>query len=459
VTWLDRISAAWRALRESRAVSVWSNQLSWGGLVSAGQMSNAGILISPDRALSLAAYYAAINRIATDVSSLPLRVYRRRRQGGRDEIVDHPVAELLGTSPDGETTSMRWRQALIGHILGWGNGYAEITFDAAGYPTGLYLLDPSTTIPDRVAQNKRLYYRLGGMEGKATLPPSRVLHCAGFGFDGLRGYSVARLASEAIGLGIAAERFGGSFFGNSVKPSGWLELPYRLQNDEAVKRLSMTWHANYGGVDNTGKVPILEGGAKFHPTSIPPDDAQFLQTRQFQVIEIARLFGIPPHKIGDYSSTGSAYRALEEANTDYQLTTIAPWCRAIEEELNRKLLTTDERKAGFYIEHNQAQIARGNMSTRGEFYSKLASLGVLSPNDIAALEGFNPIGDDGDRRFVSTALVPLDQPTERQPAASPPDVGPTPDGKEAPAPPPESINDDSRHKTNGHTNRIQEVLA
>jgi HK97 family phage portal protein len=417
-----------------RAISWWSDKLSFGGLVSSGTMANSGVLVTPERALALTPYFAAIDRISTDVASLPLQVFRRRKSGGRDEVRDHPVAELLAYSPDGETTSMRWRQAVMGHTLGWGNGYAEIEFDRGGRPLGLYHLDPSTTAPDRRPQDRKLFYRTGAQ----TIPPARVLHFAGFGFDGLRGYSRAQVAREAIGLGLGAERYGSGFFGNSAIPSGVIEVPHKLKDKLAVDELRRGWEANYGGADNARKTAVLEQGAKFTPFPISNEDAQFLLTRQFQVVEVARLFGIPPHKIGDYSQTGSAYRALEESNLDYMITTIRPWCEQVEQELNRKLFTKAERAQGVYCCHDMTEFLRGDSKARGVMYEALFGLSVLTPNDVREQEGLNPIGPDGDHRFVSNQFTPLEK--ALAPTPPPPDNAPPPaPAKAAPAAPKGSV--------------------
>ena len=410
-----------------RATSYWSDKLSWGGLIGPGLMPSAGIMVSPDRALSLTAYYAAVHRISTDTASLPLVVYRRRKSGGRDLATNHRLTEVLGVSPDGEATSLQWRQAQMGHVLGWGNSYAEIESDRGGRVLKLHLLDPSTTRAARRGDGK-LVYRFDGPEQK-SVDPSRILHVAGLGFNALEGYSVAKYHAEAIGTALAAERAGGAFFGNGSRPSGVLELPYKLENEEAVERLRRTWGMKYGGVDNHGSVPILEGGAKFTPMSIPPQDAQYIQTRQFQVIEIARMFGIPPHKIGDYSQTGSAYRALEEANLDYLITTIRPWCEVIEQQYEFKLLTARERAAGYHVEHDMSAYLRGDSKSRSAYYTSLFALAVLTPNQIRECEGMNPIGPDGDTRYLSNqytpaeALEPDGQPdepeTQDQPLAQP----------------------------------------
>lgn len=362
-----------------------------------------GIAVTERSAMALAAVFSAINVLATDTASLPLRAYRRRPDGGRDEVRDHPVADLVMNSPDGETTSMRWRQALAGHVLGWGNGYAEIRFRSDGRPGALHLLDPANTRPERTARTNALRYRID--ESGRYLPPRRVLHVAGLGYDGLTGYSPIGQARQTIGLGIAAETFGASFFGQGARPGGVIEWDQKFGSEEDIKRFRSDWNSVHQGAENAAKVALLYPGMKYKAISISPEDAQFIATRQFQVIEIARLYRLPPHKIGDYSQSHLAN--IEASNLDYLTTSLMPWLEAIEQELNRKLFTPEERQAGLYVEHNMAAFLRGDMKARAEFYTKLRDLGVFNPNQIAARENLNPIGPEGDIRLVPGNMVPL----------------------------------------------------
>jgi hypothetical protein len=197
---------------ESRALSIPQLKAIHG--LYAGD-SLAGVRVTPDSALTFISVYAAVNRLATDVASLPLNVYRQRADGGRDRVPTHPADRLVYLTPDEETTAKRFRQALLAHVLTHGNGYAEITFDGMGRPSGLYLLDPKGTEPARTPQSKRLYYKLDN--GK-TLPPYKVLHVAGLGYDGLKGYSPISLARRGVELGLAAEGHGATFFGNGGRP-------------------------------------------------------------------------------------------------------------------------------------------------------------------------------------------------------------------------------------------------
>jgi HK97 family phage portal protein len=411
LTWIaDRLSR--------RAISRWASDPSWGpsSLVAWGQ-TTAGVQVNPETALSLTVVFACINVIATDVSALPLKVYRRKRDGSRMEVRDHPLVDLLAVSPDDETTSMRWRQAMLGHVLGWGNSYAEIERDNGGRVMGLHLLSPHDVKPERVAQNGRLYYRY---KGEKTIPRERMLHVAGLGFDGLKGYSPVEMARQAIGLAIAAERTGGALYGNGAMPKGVLEIPGALKDENAVNRLRSNWNAIHQGSDNAGSIAILEGGAKFTPTSINPEDAQFIATRKFQVEEICRLYRVPQNKV---QAMDNAHLAnIESSNLDYLMTTLTPWCEAMEQSMNFRLLTADERAAGYFIEHQTKALLRGDMRARAEYLTKMRDLGALSVNDICAEEGINPIGPDGDIRLVPLNMVSLEMAGKKPepPAPAPP---------------------------------------
>jgi HK97 family phage portal protein len=372
--------------------------MGWQALIPRGLPVRSGVAITPETALGLTAAYSAINTIATDTACLPLRLYQTRRGGGRDLVTMHPLVEVLKWTPDGETTPMRQRQALMGHTLGWGNGYQEIERNNDGEVIKLHLLCPRATRPQRTQDSeKRLYYQL---ENGEKVAPDRVLHLAGLGFDGLCGYSPITLAREAVGLGLAAEAFGASFFGNGSQASGVLKFPGRL-TDRAREQLRLDWAEHHQGVDNAHKPAILEEGMEWQQTTISPENAQFLATRQFQVVEIARIFRVPPHKIGDFTQAHLAN--IEASNLDYLQTTLSPWCEQQEQILNLRLLTRAERERGLYIEHVLAAILRGDMKARAEFYTKLRDLGAINPDEIRERENLNPLPHG----IGQTYLVPL----------------------------------------------------
>lgn len=375
-----------------------------------------GVSVTERSALSVTAAFACINVISTDTAYPPCRVMFKSSDGSRTERTDHPADPLLRYSPDGEATTMGARQAWMAHALGWGNGYQEIETDLFGRPAALHRLDPATTDAKRRKSDKRLYYAVDG--GASTLRPAKVLHLAGLGFDGLIGYSPIRLARQAFGLALATETFGASLFGNGAHPKGVLTHPSTM-SDEAWDTFRERFDAVHQGVGNGNRLLLLEEGMSWLNTSINPDDAQFLATRMFQVLEICRLYRVPPHKVGDYSQ--SHLSNIEASNIDYLQTVLAPWCERIEQTLSMKLLTEDERQRGFYIEHALAAFLRGDSKSRGEFYKTLRDLGVITPNQIAAMEGMNPIGPEGDIRLVPLNMttlanagkpVPKDMPTK-----------------------------------------------
>lgn len=363
-----------------------------------------GIHINERSALTLTAAFACINVIATDVASLPLQLKQRAPDGATRVVADRPVAGIYGRSPDGVTTPMRHNQALMGHVLGWGNGYNEIVFNGAGEPVEVHQLDPAKTRPVKMRDGVKLFYEIDG--GK-TLPKEKVLHVAGLGFDGLVGYSPVRMARQAIALGKAAEFFGGSFFGNGSKAGGFLKTPKRL-TPEARANLRKSFERTHRGAFNAQRMAVLEEGMEFVKTSIDPEDGQFLVTRQFQVLEIARIWRCPPHKIGDYSQAHLAN--LEQSNLDYVITTVLPWCEQIEQAANLRLLSEQDWADGYYFEHLLTALLRGDSAARVNYYRGMRDLGVMNPDGIAAAEGMNPLPNgQGKVYLVQGAMVPLDR--------------------------------------------------
>jgi HK97 family phage portal protein len=372
-----------------------------------------GIEITPETALTLSSYFCAINVISSDLACLPLKVYQALPDGRRLERRDHPFYRMgwsgsltTGVGPvtpeSGESTHMRVRQAAQAITLGWGNAHLQVFRNGSGELQGCRLLKAGTVTPERRARDNSLYYRAGN--GR-TLRSDEVIHIAGLGGDGLNGYSVAGYARDALELGKSAEHFGKQFFQNSARPAGLLTTNKHLDG-EAQKRLRENWRDMHGG-PNVNGVAVLEEGMGFQQLTIPPEDAQFLITRQFQILEVARMFRLAPHKLIDF--TQSHLSNIEASNIDHVTTTLMPWCEQWEQELNRKLFTQAERDAGLYIEHDMRALLRGDMAARAEFWTKLRDLGVVSPNQICVAENLEPIGPEGDIRLVPLNMVPLDQ--------------------------------------------------
>lgn len=386
-------------------------QLGSSGVVPAAPVLS-GTFVTPETALCLTAVFCAVNVISRDVAGMDRYVSRKLGDGGYDPIDDHPLNEILQIEPDDEHDGFRFFQQLMSHVLLRGNGYAEIVRDPSGYPQQLVPLHPTKTLPKRTKSGK-LYYEL---ENKSTLGPEDVIHLAGMGFDGIVGYSPITCARQSIGLGIAAEQYGAAYFGNSAVPKGVLQTPRRL-SEPAVNNLRRSWNQVHQGSQSAGQVAILEEGVTWQSTQISPEDAQFLQTRKFQLEDVARLFGLPPNKIGEMSKAHLSN--VEESNLDYLSTTLQGWLTMVERELNRKLLSRDDRKT-LRITTDVTLTLRGNTAARTSYYQTLRNLGAISANDIRRREGMRPIdaSHGGDLYLVQAQYQPLDQagtPTTEKP--------------------------------------------
>lgn len=249
-----------------------------------------------------------------------------------------------------------------------------------------------------------LYYQYTTTNGRmVTLLPQDVLHIPGLGFDGIMGYSPIALTKNAIGLGIAAEQYGSKFFGNGAMPSGILTHPSTLKNPKAVRE---AWQATYGGSGNGGKVAVLEEGMTFHALSIPNNEAQFLETRKFQLEEICRIFRVPLHLVGDLEH--ATFSNIEHQSIDFAVHTIRPWLARIEQSMNRALFTEEEKKT-YYVEFNIDGLLRGDYASRMQGYATARQNGWLSANDIRRLEGLNPISEDqgGNLYLINSAMIPV----------------------------------------------------
>lgn len=364
--------------------------------------SSAGVRVTDQTALTFTAFYAAVNRIATDMASLSLAAFERQATGRR-EAPEQPADRVFAVEPNEEMDAFRFRQTEMAKVLMRGNAISELEFTRGGDLAKAWPQEAGTAWADRTPQSKRLYYEFDN--GKRTLPPYKVLHLAGPGPDGITGWSILRLAKTAIGLGLAAETFGATFYGNASVPKGAVSLP-GVATPEMVANLRESIGAIHQGPENAHKPIILEGGATWTNTTIAPDEAQFLQTRQFQVVEIARLFGLPPHKIGDYTQSHRAN--VEEANLDYFVTTLMGWIRMFESAVNRRAFAGSDR-GRYYLEFNAASFLRGNMAARAQFYKEMLALGAITSNEIRRRENFDPIGEAGDQHIIPANMSTLER--------------------------------------------------
>ncbi len=400
-----------------------------GGYVPAAPVLS-GTFVTPETALGLAAVFSAINVIARDVAAMPTNVFRVYPDGGREiETIGElgAINDLLAFQPNDDMNAYRWSRDGMGHVLGRGNQYSEIV-RKRGFVQTIEMLHPVKTVPKRTTVDDggtvgRLYYEL---DNKKRLAPEDVVHFAGLGFDGIIGYSPLTLMRQSIGLAMGAEQFGAAFFGNGAVAHGWLKTPKKL-SEAAVNNLRKTFNQIHQGSQSAHQIGILEEGMDWVQNQISPEDSQFVATREFQVKDIARIFSVPPHKIGDYSESHLA--SVEEANIDYVAMTIMGWVVMREFELNTKLLTRDQRKTHQIITDMSA-LLRGNIQAQMLRIQTLRNVGAWSADDIRRDQGFNPLGPKlgGDKYLVQSQYIPLDQVGN---APSPPPKQPAPEQKGA----------------------------
>ena len=331
--------------------------------------SNAGKRVTDRTALQHIAVYACVRVLSEAIAQLPLHVYKYNDKG-KERVPKHPLYFLLHDQPNPEMTSFVFRETLMSHLLIYGNAYAQIIRNGRGDVLGLYPLMPDKMKVDRDEKNRLIYIYSRYDEanpnlkeqGDIILYADEVLHIPGLGFDGLVGYSPIALAKNAIGISIACEEYGASFFGNGASPSGVLEHPGVIKNPERVRD---AWQRAYGG-RNAHKVAVLEEGMKFTPIAIPNNEAQFLETRKFQIEEIARMYRVPLHMIGDLDH--ATFSNVEHLSLDFVKYSLDPWIVRWEQSLQKALLS-DSEKGQYFVKFNVDGLLRGDYASRMQGYA------------------------------------------------------------------------------------------
>ena len=370
--------------------------------------SSAGKAVTERSAMQMTAVYSCVRILAEAVAGLPLHFYKYETDGSKKKAIDSNLYHLLHDEPNPEMSSFVFRETLMTHLLLWGNAYAQIIRNGKGEIVALYPLMPNKMTVDR-DENGILYYSYqrsqeeGKEAGTVILRTKDVLHIPGLGFDGLVGYSPIAMAKNAIGLAIATEEYGAKFFANGAAPSGVLEHPGTIKDPA---RLRENWNSTFGGSANSGKVAVLEEGMKYTPISISPEQAQFLETRKFQINEIARIFRVPPHMVGDLEK--SSFSNIEQQSLEFVKYTLDPWIIRWEQSLNRTLLNQEEKKT-YFFKFNVEGLLRGDYQSRMQGYATARQNGWMSANDIRELENLDKISaeDGGDLYLINGNMLPL----------------------------------------------------
>lgn len=372
--------------------------------------STSGKNVNEFTAMQTTAVYACVRILSETLAALPLQLYRYT-PGGKERVYDHPLYHLLHDEPNPEMTSFIFRETLMSHLLIWGNAYAQIIRDRLGRVQGLYPLRPDkmTVCRDESGQIYYVYTKTSDENpaikpyGQVPLRKDEVLHIPGLGFDGLVGYSPIAMARNAVGMTMACEEYGASFFANGASPSGVLEHPGVLKDPAKVRD---SWNAVYQGSANAHKVAVLEEGMKYQQIGIPPEEAQFLETRKFQLNEIARLYRIPPHMIGDLEK--SSFNNIEQQSMEFVKYTLDPWVIRWEQAMQKALFLPEEKKQ-FFLKFNVNGLMRGDYESRMTGYSIGRQNGWLSANDIREMEDMNPVPEEegGNLYLVNGSMTKL----------------------------------------------------
>ena len=373
--------------------------------------STAGKNVNERSAMQMTAVYACVRMLSEAIAGLPLHLYHSKPDGGKEKAVGHPLYFLLHDEPNAEMTSFVFRETLMTHLLLWGNAYAQVIRNGKGEVIALYPLMPNRMQVNR-NEKGQLYYQYTTssddaptMEGSTVvLMPEDVLHIPGLGFGGLVGYSPIAMAKNAIGLAIATEEYGAKFFANGAAPSGVLEHPGTIKDPQRVRD---AWMSQFGGSHNSGKVAVLEEGMKYTPISISPEQAQFLETRKFQINEIARIFRVPPHMVGDLEK--SSFSNIEQQSLEFVKYTLDPWVIRWEQSLQRTLLSSEDKKE-YFFKFNLEGLLRGDYASRMSGYATARQNGWMSANDIRELENLDRIPAElgGDLYLINGNMLPLE---------------------------------------------------
>lgn len=375
-----------------------------------GDMTPSGEPVSPETAMQLTAVYACVKILSEAIAELPLHLYRYTVNGGKERAISHPLYFIMHDEPNPEETSFTFREVMMAHLLLWGNSYSQIIRNGRGEVVALYPLMPSQMQVMR-DEGDRLFYvytrETGeadpGKAGTFVLSAEEVLHIPGLGFDGMVGYSPLAMARNALGSALASDKYAAKFYANAATPSGVIEFPGVLKDAKAFRE---KWEGSFSGAVNAGKTPVLEEGMKYHQISISPQDAQFLETRRFNIDEIARIFRIPPHMLADLEK--SSYSNIEQQSLEFVKYTLAPWVARIEQAMRKRLLLPSEKRE-YFFSFNLEGLLRGDYQSRMQGYATARQNGWMSANDIRELENMNriPAEEGGDLYLINGNMLPL----------------------------------------------------
>jgi HK97 family phage portal protein len=396
--WTARKSAAYAGVELSL-----SNPKGWSGLL--GNSTYAGKTVNDETAMQISVVWACIKILSESVGALPLGIFEKEKNGNAHQV-DHPLSEILIDAPNADMTSQEFREAKQTNLGLRGNGYSLKELRPNGNVASLYPIPAQNCVPEKDRETGLIFYKFLDRGKWETLPREKIWHIKGFGSTGLMGYSPIAMARQAMGLSLATEEFGSRFFSQGAKPSGLVKIPTWLKEDQraiARENIAKFWQ----GLENAQKLVLLEGGMDYESVSMPLEDAQFLQTRRFQLHEICRIYRVPPHMVADLER--ATFSNIEQMSLEFVQFTLLPWLTRWERSAERWLLKPEER-GRFFIRLNFEGMLRADSQARADYLTKLVANGLMSRNEARAKENMNGVQGDGmDAYTVQSNMIGVDE--------------------------------------------------
>lgn len=384
----------------------------WLVQIIGGEKTFSGEHVTPERAILNSNVYTCASILGGDIGKLPIQVFKRTREGGIQRDLKHPTADILGIRTNPYMSAYTFKELMRVHQAVWGNGYANIEWNMAGYPKALWPLNPAQTDVETDEQGKVWYTTTLPNGEMRKLPPEDVLHFKSLSLSGLKGITPIAAIREKIGIQQASDKFIGSFYANGTTTRGILKTPAALE-EQAKKVVRAEWEKLHTGLTNAHRIAILDAGFEYQNLGMPLADAQFIETQKLGLSEVAKIYKVPPHKLGMLDR--ATFSNIEHQSLEYVKNTLQPDIVNWEQEIDFKLFTRPERMR-YYVKFNLTSELRGDSESRAKYYKEMIGAGVYSINEVRALEEQSGIGELGDKHYMSLNYTTLENLEEYQKA-------------------------------------------
>jgi HK97 family phage portal protein len=375
---------------------------------SVGGRASSGINVTPETALTSSAVWACVRMISESIATMPVIVYRRRSDGGKERAPSHPLYSVLHDAPNGIQTAFAWKRVMMVHALLYGGGFSLIVPGPRGAVDTLQLIHPNNVDIESIPDGG-IRYLVRGEDGiKRPVNAEDIFHLPGLSLDGTNGLSLVAYARESIGLALAAEHYSGTFYANGAEPSGILKHPGAL-SPQAAQNVKASWHAQHGGLEHAHEIAVLEEGMEWQSTGMTHADAELIEQLDWSAADIARFFNVPLHMIQLMTKTTSWGSGIEEMGIEFVVFSLMPWIKNWEQTIAKQLILAPQ---AYFCEFLVDSLMRGKLQDRYTAYGTGRQWGWLSANDVRRLENMNPI-PNGDQYFRPLNMVDVNATQEQ----------------------------------------------